>query len=875
MGYESQDIEITEANVTIDVALVTESIIFNEVVVSASRVEENIMQSPVSIEKIGIQEIRTSAAPDFYDEINNMKGVIRTQASLTFNTINTRGFATAGNTRFVQLQDGIDNAAPLLNFPTGNVVGISELDIKNVELVPGAASALYGPNAFNGILFMNSKEPWNYQGLSAQVKTGVTEGRDESNLLQGYSLRWADVINDKFAYKFNVSTFFATDWAADDYDTHIVTYDNSVSPSDQDFDGVNLYGDETLIGGGLTGLPFDIRRTGFREDILLDNRDAKSIKVDGALHYRINDDIEANVSYRYGSGSSVYQGAERYALRDFIQQFAKIELNGANWNLRGYGSFTDDGDSYNMSALGAFTNEGLFPSFYPTGIPIPSLANGGWVPTYVAAYSGAFNVFGVPAGNASAAREFADKGGFTSLGEIAQGLFVQNLLGMGLSQDLAQTALAAFSGIPIIDQNGNLTQETFNEIENVRNGLFQRGGAGFIDNSRMYHYEGNYDFTEALNNAFSLQVGANTRRYNLFTDGTIFREFNFETGENERIVIDEWGAYLQASKSVLDDKLKLTTSIRYDKNENFDGQFSPRFSAVYSIGEAKKHNIRTSFQTGFRNPTTQGQYIFFPASQILLGGTKANADIINELDGSIFNIFEDGALSLDGSTTVDLDYVKPERLTSFEIGYKGILGDDFFLDVNYYRNNYKDFINQVSVRSTKDLQYRGFTYAAGSTWFPYTNVPAEFSSQGLDMGFRYRMSKAWSLNGNYSYASLDFDSDDLIGTSFEGSNFDPGFNTPENKFTIGIAGRNIINNLSLNAAFRYQDEFFYSSSFGQGTIPSYQTLDAALAYRVPSMKTTFKLGATNLLKEEYVTNVGNPIIGRTIVLTITYDQFSN
>src|SRR5690606_18718988 len=152
-------------------------------------------------------------------------------------------------------------------------------------------------------------------------------------------------------------------------------------------------------------------------------------------------------------------------------------------------------------------------------------------------------------------------------------------------------------------------------------------------------------------------VGGNFRRYDLFSDGTVFNE-DPETGENfERITIDEYGFYTQLSKEIVSN-LKLTGSLRYDKNENFDGQLTPRISAVYTAGET--HNIRASFQTGFRNPDTQAQFIYFPAgSGILLGGTKSNA--------GRYGIHNGGALNSEGET-VTLDFIKPEKLRAYEIG---------------------------------------------------------------------------------------------------------------------------------------------------------------------------------------------------------------
>jgi hypothetical protein len=135
-GYANMEVEIAGSRNDLRVELETQSILTSEVVISASRVEERILESPVTIEKMDAIAIRQTAAPDFYDGISNLKGVQTTQGSLTLTSINTRGFGAVANERFVQLIDWMDNAAPLLNFPTGNIVGISELDVANVELVP-------------------------------------------------------------------------------------------------------------------------------------------------------------------------------------------------------------------------------------------------------------------------------------------------------------------------------------------------------------------------------------------------------------------------------------------------------------------------------------------------------------------------------------------------------------------------------------------------------------------------------------------------------------------------------------------------------------------------------------------------------------------
>jgi len=208
VGYETQRIEVSSSTTQIDIQLEESTLLGQEVVVSASRVEESALRSPVSIERMDILDIQSAPSPDFYSSIRNLNGVDFSTQSLTFKSVNARGFGANGNTRFVQLIDGIDNQAPGLNFPVGNVVGISELDLESVELLPGAASALYGPNAIQGILLMNSKSPFDYQGLDFYSKVGVTHVDEEDHEMSPYTdvgLRYAKAFNNKMAFKINAS----------------------------------------------------------------------------------------------------------------------------------------------------------------------------------------------------------------------------------------------------------------------------------------------------------------------------------------------------------------------------------------------------------------------------------------------------------------------------------------------------------------------------------------------------------------------------------------------------------------------------------------------------------------------------------------------
>ncbi|HTF18855.1 MAG TPA: TonB-dependent receptor [Chryseolinea sp.] len=835
IGYATQEVPISQATTeALDIKLSEQTVLGQEVVISASRVEESILKSPVTIEKIDLLAIRQSSSPDFYDALTNIKGVSANSGSLNMTSVNTRGFATIANVRFVQWVDGMDTQAPLLNFPTGSIMALGELDAESMELIPGAASALYGPNAFNGILIMQSKSPFDYQGLSGQVKLGITSSdAGGRHPLGQYAIRYAKAFNNKFAFKVNFSYMKATDWIGNDYRTDRNRPESAEDLSGtQNFDGLNLYGDEVQIATPLPSVGI-ITRTGFREEDLLDNRDAKTIKGDVALHYRITDKIEVLYNYRYGGGSSIYQGTEKYVLRDFNQQFHKIEFKGDNFFLRGYLSGTDAGDSYNLTALGIYANEAFSPSAAK------------WVPDYVKAMQGykedaSYNG-DVIAGDPSSARAYADR-------------------------VIPQPGTPAFS----------------DTINVVRRRFFQRTppGASFFDNSKLKHVEFNYNFMHEIT-WMELQVGGNYRQYDLFSDGTIFNEDPDNGTDFHRIRINEYGVYTQASKTFAE-ALKLTASIRYDKNENFDGQITPRVSAVYTFND--NHNIRTSFQTGFRNPDTQAQFIYFPSSSgTLLGSTKANAERYGIHNGGAYtqtsyNAYLASGGRLDASSgapiggdatllqTSTFDYVQPEQLWAVELGYKGVVGTKLLVDLNGYYTNYRDFIGGGIVASKNATTHQGNALPAGTLFSPYTNSTEDVKSYGVGLGITYNLPRNFVLNGSWNYA--DFDAN-------EGPEFRANFNTPKNKFSVGIGNRKLAKNFGFNVNYRWQTGFEWQSSYGIWQVPEYGVVDAQISYKVSPIKTIVKIGGNNIGGGDYRTNLGAPFVGQQYFISLTFDEFLN
>ena len=175
IGFAPQEIEVKTLGTKLKVALQTQTVLGNDIVITASRVPENILRSPVAIEKLDIRAIKETTAPGFYDALENVKGVQMINLELTFKVPNTRGFNIPNNFRFMQLVDGVDMQAATLGVPLGNAIGPTELDIQSVEITPGAASALYGMNAINGMANLNHQKSFHQPRVEC-----LSKNRDQS-----------------------------------------------------------------------------------------------------------------------------------------------------------------------------------------------------------------------------------------------------------------------------------------------------------------------------------------------------------------------------------------------------------------------------------------------------------------------------------------------------------------------------------------------------------------------------------------------------------------------------------------------------------------------------------------------------------------------
>ncbi len=863
LGYTTQDVTVTQDNVgkSIKVSLATDAVKVQGVEITASRISEKQLEEPLTVESLNLAAIKETPASSFYNGLGSLKGVDVTTASFGFVVINTRGFNSTRPVRSLQLMDGADNQAPGLNFSLGNFVGSSELDIQKVDLIVGASSALYGPNAFNGVINMQTKNPFFHRGLSVLLKGG------ERNMFEG-AIRYAKAFknkegNDLFAFKVNFSYLRADDWEADNYNPTEQSQTNASNWSG--YDAVNIYGDERTSRGSsdpdnfilqerqTPGLGI-VHRTGYNEIDLVDYG-SKNIKAGAALHLKVTPKIESILTYNFGTGTTVYQGDNRYSLKGFQFHQMKAEIREEDkWFFRAYHTRENAGQSYDavFTALllqdAARTNNSWYQNYETyyrqnivrrvqdlPGYPDPN------DPQYTQLWFGETRDSAVALSNAimqqysdsmiawhNLARNFAD-----SIGAPTQG-----------------------NNVPYFEPGTERFDSMFNQI--VSRTAFSEGGSRFYDKSALTHVQGEYKFTPWW---LDITVGGSFRYYQPESDGTIF-------SDTAGRVITNWevGSYIGLEKRLLEDKLLITGTARVDKNQNFKVLVSPAASVVYKV---KGDNaLRLSFSSAIRNPTLQDQYLYYNVGRALLVGNLNGFDSLATVE-SLINYYE--TLNRDTLVFNNVGAVRPEKVKSIEFGYRGTIGKRVYVDGSYYYSWYRDFLG-YQIGATTSFDEASGLLQSFQTYRVSANSNDVVTTQGFSIGVTYGFAKFYALTGNYSWNKLDRrGSDDPII---------PAFNTPEHKFNVGISGRDIvlkignktIKNWGFNINYKWVQGFLFEGSPQfTGFIPTYDMVDAQINYRIPKWYTTFKLGATNLFNNKRAQTYGGPEIGRLGYVSIVFE----
>ena len=860
-GYESILVVVTDASSFTRTKLPEATILIETVEVTGSRILEKQKESPLTVESLDLLAIRATPSSNFYDGLGAMKDVDLTAASLGFKIINTRGFNSTSPVRSLQIIDGVDNQAPGLNFSLGNFLGSSELDVLKVDIIVGASGAYYGPNAFNGVISMETKNPFIHKGLSAMVRLG------ERNLFEG-SIRYADAFKDKngddvFAYKLNFFALRADDWEAENYDP--ITDSRVPANNPGRYDAVNIYGDEyyafsdvTLSSAHLVSDPGigNFYRTGYKEIDLVDYN-TKNYKANAAFHFRTFaaagvESPELILSSSFGSGTTVYQGDNRFSLRDILFFQNRLEFRKRDkYFIRAYATHEDAGKSYD-------------PYFTALRLQELSKTDVDWATDYRRFWKGVANY----------PREMRDLGYPSPIFDPVTGMISFDVAGaeqwlvnyrdsLTIWHTLAE-AYANSKNIHIEDDIRDFLapgtpefKAAFDDITGRLNN--EDGGTRFYDKSALYHLHGEYIFTPQF--ISEIRVGANYRLYTPNSNGTIFSD------SVTAIRNSEVGFYAGLQEKFIQNRLIASATLRMDKNQNLDWISTPAASLVYKPGD--NTYFRLSFSSALRNPTLSDQYLNLNVGPAILAGQINGVDSLLTIDS-----FLDWLTSRNSGDLqyFNIDAIRPEKVKTLEAGIRTTLFKSLFVDLGYYTNTYKDFLGyQLGIKSVIDFN-DPLAFPEETVVYRYAaNSSTKVRTQGFSIGMNYYLNSKFTLNGNYSFNQLTkVDENDPII---------PAYNTPENKFNLGFSGRDIslldldvFRKFGFSINYKWVEGFvFEGSPQFTGIVPSYDLLDAQVSVELERIHTTIKVGASNILNNKHFETYGGPYIGRLAYINLLYE----
>lgn len=870
IGFLPKEVRLLELQKNLVIELEPGDVVLDELVFTSEKISEEELRSPIQIERLTVKELTNTASFNFYDAVVNLKGVDVATQSIIINTVNTRGFNSNTNLRFRQFTDGIDGQAPGLGFSLGNIIGPSGLDIESVELLPGPTTSKYGPGAFNGVLDMKTRNPFDYQGFSFEVK-GASLGTDEfddkfiqlgTDFLGEASFRFAEAIKDKVGFKVNGTVISGVDFGAYNYDNigPGKAFEDRHSISNQGINVVNHYGDDRaafvvlpktvtppnmdgITSASLEDTAFFVTRRGYREEDLV-NYNAQNIKLNGALNVKITPETQLELASFYGKASTMITGDDRIALRDFEIQQHKVELTNERYNVRAYTTMQDAGDTYNVGRLA----EIMIQTHKP---------DSEWFNQYQRLYSNG-------RGNFQTVRGVADSGfpgGSDYLSRFEPGT------------------------------------ERFDSLRNeIINSTDPRRGAKIFDQSKLYHVETNIKLNAWEDFFQTFDVGASARMYDPESNGTIFTD---SIGND--VTNFEFGGYAEASHEV-DNRTTATASLRIDKNENFNIISSQRISAVREV--RPNTFLRGSLQRGQRLPNVREQFFNQNLGDLtIVGGLpqvvgrydlqnnaflQSKVEEYNEALGDEVNRILAQPNGVVNVETLKLQYldileggiigndqfngIKPETITSVEFGFRSLVESKRLFEAILYVNHYQNFIGVTRVIKPRTSPSQDLRLAAeqannpgtSDQFFVSDNATKPIITQGLELVYDVTSDEGTNFVINSTYANIVQDSDDALT---------PGFNTPTFKLNLTIGKDRIGKNFGGKISWRYRSSYEWESNFVDGQIPSYNTFDFQITYRVPEIYGTFRFGGNNVLNNTQFNAFGGPEITAFYYFSFNFDTF--
>lgn len=836
-GYQRQSITVIDPK---DVKIELERIYSQgfRSLKGSSYKENELLNADFVVDHINSLELLEMPNGPGLDGLSNYQSIFSVRPGDRMQIMDFRGFSTSEFSRSMHITDGIDMSIPDFGSPIGILTTPSDIDISALEMRSGPASTLHGNGAYSGVMAYITKDPWQQRGLTVSVR-GATGSEIDAQARFAQLLDKKQRFGVKITAQFNrLDGQFGTDRALNEYGALDQTYvfDAASVATELGLDANQsslvdrYYNWATTIEQDASLIQKPIEHGGYSENSIA-RSETRLLKLNGALHYKVDDKIHLSYNYRMGLGSGFYQADSRFNLHNFLWQQHSLKAKGNNWRIAAHGTFSQSGNSYNLNG---------------TARRLTQIGSTEFLKDFLLSYADSLES-----------------------------------LSSGFSQALADS---------LIDQAQNYADQIANSswfvsgtsrfdsiAEIAQNSLANDDLSGLRTQSSNQGINGQYLFDL---NWLDILIGMNFKREAPVSDRHFYQD-------SIDLSFIEVGGLAILSAKFFKDRLALKAGLRVNKNELFNTQLSPNGSITYRI---RNTLIWTGFQTGFRNPNywdlfrntsdgtiahlgnSSGVEEVFESSEVqnvqqLYEGALNGSDWPDHCPDGDFNCLN-GWLA-DSLNLNSFAALQPEKVSSVELGFRSVILKNLFVDVSGY---YSWHQGKIYHKRLIDLETSNPTVAASllhpdSSSTMTMSVPINSQNRLVTIGgsanVTYHFSDRIWANANYTYSKLVTTDHESLETA--------GFNIPDHRVNVGMRLRNIWKGLGFSVNFRFHDSYTWQSRIGTFDVPWTSILDAQISYQIPKLHSTFRIGGSNIINTPYRNVAGGSPLASTFYASILFD----
>lgn len=813
IGYQPgryDGVQVASGGTTsLNVALRSQALLLNPVVVTASRREEKALDAPASVTLVGTEQIRARAATTVVDHVRSVPGVDVAQTGIQQSNVVARGFNNVFSGGLLAITDNRYANVPSLRVNVMSFVPSTDLDLERIEVVLGPGAALYGPNSAGGVLHMITSSPIDRPGTSVSVAGG------ERSLFHSV-FRTAVAPSETFGFKVSGQYFRGRDWEYSD-------------PTE-------VAARAAAIGQGASPASLKIGARDF---------DALRYGVDARMDFRPGDDTEIIVSGGLSNAVSQIEmtGIGTGQADNWTYSYAQARYRSGRFFAQGFMNRSDAGDTYLLR----------------TGAPIVDRST-------------------MLAGQLQHGFDLGERQSF--------------IYGLDLQRTEPRTE-GTINGRneddDIIDEvGGYLHSETrlsdrFSFVAAVRVDSHSRLEEPNVSPraALVFKPAENQNFRLTFNRAFSTPT-----TNNLFLDLLASR-----IPISGPIGYDIRTRGVPSTGFTFDRTCQGGVSNRCMRTPFAPGQELPANAAVLWNGLVNSL-VPASLRTFLANPGSQ------PGDPVL--GT-----VLRRLDTSTGSFVTDPGIEA-------IDPIRSTITNTFEIGYKGVLGEKVLLSADFYRSQAEDFVGPLRVetpnvfydpaslqayvlkRLTPLIQAGALPQAqavglietfarlpVGTITADQADTPdlmltyrnfGDIEYWGMDLAAQVLATERVSLAGNWSFVSQDcFLFSGGTGDSCS-SALDIALNAPKSKGSVSLRFDDPRSGLSLEGRTRFSAGFPMNSGVFVGDIEGHTLFDANVSWQLPGVSgARVTLTGTNLFDSPTRYFIGAPEIGRLMLVRMQYD----